>query len=177
MTIGLRTERLVGGLPSFADLEDYDRLLNHPDVARTLGGGRTRDQVTDCLVRNVAHFTQHGFGVWTLRNRQGAFVGWGGLKRIGLGGRPEVEILYALLPEYWGRGLATELSTAAVSLGLGELRLPSVIGFTLVDNARSRRVLEKSGLVYERAFEHAGVPHVLYRIRADGGVAHGDASP
>lgn len=51
--------------------------------------------------------------------------------------------------------------------GLGELRLPSVVGFTLVDNAGSRRVLEKSGLVYERAFEHAGLPHVLYRIRAD----------
>ena len=72
------------------------------------------------------------------------------------------------MPEYWGRGLATELSTPVVRLGSGQLRLPSVIGFTMADNAGSRRVLEKSGLVYERTFEHAGLPHVLYRIRADG---------
>jgi ribosomal-protein-alanine N-acetyltransferase len=169
MTIGLRTERLVGEPTSAADLEDYDRLLNHPGVARTLGGSRTRDQVADSVARSVAHFVEHGFGAWTLRDpRTGAFVGRGGLKRLHLDGRPEVEVLYALLPEYWGRGLATELSMAAVRLGLGELRLPSVIGFTLIGNAGSRRVLEKAGLTYERAFEHAGLPHVLYRIRADG---------
>lgn len=167
VTIGLRTERLVGEPTSAADLEDYDRLLSHRDVARTLGGIRTRDQVTDYVAQSVAHFAEHGFGAWTLRDgRTGVFVGRGGLKRLDLDGRPQVEILYALLPEYWGMGLATELATEAVRIGLDELRLPSLIGFALVDNAGSRRVLEKSGLVYERALERAGLPHVLYRICA-----------
>lgn len=169
MSIGLRTERLVGEATSAADLEDYARLLNHPDVARTLGGIRTREQVADSVAQSIAHFAEHGFGPWTLRHRRtGAFVGRGGLRRLEVAGRPEVEVLYALLPECWGRGLATEVSTAAVRLGLDELGLPSVIGFTLVDNAGSRRVLEKSGFGYERVFEYAGLPHVLYRIRAAG---------
>jgi ribosomal-protein-alanine N-acetyltransferase len=169
MTIGLHTERLIGEPTSAADVDDYERLLNHPDVASTLGGVRTHEQVRGSVEQNVAHFAEHGFGAWTLRDRRtGAFAGRGGLKRFDLDDEPEVEVLYALLPEFWGRGLATELSTAAVRLGLGKLRLPTVIGFTLVDNAASRRVLEKSGLLYERAFEHAGLPHVLYRVRADG---------
>jgi RimJ/RimL family protein N-acetyltransferase len=71
--------------------------------------------------QSVAHFAAHGFGAWTLRGRRpGAFVGRGGLKRLDLGGRPEVDILYALLPEYWGMGVVTGLSAAAVRLGLGQ---------------------------------------------------------
>jgi RimJ/RimL family protein N-acetyltransferase len=31
-------------------------------------------------------------------------------------------------------------------------------------NAASRAVMEKLGMTYERHVEHAGLPHVLYRL-------------
>lgn len=51
---------------------------------------------------------------------------------------------YALRPEAWGRGLATEVATALV--GIGEELGLSVWAETLAQNIASQRVLEKAGL-------------------------------
>ena len=39
-----------------------------------------------------------------------------------------------------------------------------MISFTVHGNAASRAVMEKLGMTYERDLEHAGLPHVLYRL-------------
>lgn len=163
------TSRLLGEIPTAHHLDDYERLLNDPAVSKTLGGPRSRAQVEQTLQDNIVHWTQHGFGAWVLKDREtGAFVGRGGLKRVRIAEKPETEVLYAFLPDYWGRGLATEMAAEAVRLGFDELGIADIVGFTLVDNLASRRVLEKAGLGYEGPFEHAGFPHVLYRIRSHG---------
>jgi RimJ/RimL family protein N-acetyltransferase len=81
-------------------------------------------------------------------------------------GVPEVELGYALLPEFWNRGLATELSRVSVAQGFVRLGLSDIVGFALPGNRGSRRVMEKTGLQYERDVTHAGAPHVLYRLTA-----------
>ena len=43
--------------------------------------------------------------------------------------------------------------------------LLELVAFTLPDNLGSRRVMEKSGFVYERDIVHVGLAHVLYRHR------------
>ena len=43
-----------------------------------------------------------------------------------------------------------------------------MIAITLPDNVASRRVMEKTGFVYEREIRHVGLAHVLYRRRAPG---------
>jgi [ribosomal protein S5]-alanine N-acetyltransferase len=81
-----------------------------------------------------------------------------------VGGNVEVELAYALVAEYWDRGLATEmLAVAFEHLGLTEL-----VCFTLTANRASRRVMEKVGFEYERDVVHAGQPHVLYRLTVSG---------
>jgi hypothetical protein len=72
---------------------------------------------------------------------------------------------YGLAAAFWGQGLATELARKSVWVGFETLGLSELVCFTLPTNGRSRRVMEKSGFRYERAFEHAGLPHVLYRLR------------
>ena len=59
--------------------------------------------------------------------------------------RRSVEIGYAVEQRYQGTGLATEAVTALSGWGLVELGLPEVLGIVAVDNAPSRRVLEKAG--------------------------------
>ena len=61
--------------------------------------------------------------------------------------------------------LATELGAVSVAHAFGPLGLADVVSFTLVENRASRRVMEKLGFEYEREVEHAGLPHVLYRLR------------
>jgi RimJ/RimL family protein N-acetyltransferase len=71
--------------------------------------------------------------VWEARHRpNGRFVGRGGLRRVQVGGRDEVEVAYALVPAF---------------------------------NAASRRGMEKARFRHERDIEHAGLPHVLHRLR------------
>lgn len=92
----------------------------------------------------------------------GAFVGRAGLRRIVLDGAAEIELAYALMAEFWGRGLATEIGQTL----LAEARrrgLTDIVAFTLTTNAASRRVMEKLGMRYERDIVHVGLPHALYR--------------
>jgi RimJ/RimL family protein N-acetyltransferase len=77
-----------------------------------------------------------------------------------------VELLYALMPDAWGQGLAGELARESLRVAFTELSLPDVVAFTQPHNARSRRVMERAGFQYERDVVHAGLPHVLYRLRA-----------
>ena len=61
----------------------------------------------------------------------------------------EADIGYALAPEHWGMGYATEAAFAIVSFGFRELKLHRVSSWCIADNAGSARVLEKVGLRLE----------------------------
>jgi len=75
----------------------------------------------------------------------------------------QIELGYALVPTYWGTGLATEMARALVVVAREELVLPELAAWTLTTNRASQRVLEKSGFTYEHDFEWAGEPHRYYR--------------
>ncbi len=115
----------------------------------------------------LAHWERHAFGWWMLREPEtGELVGRGGLRRLQVGGRQEIEIGYALLPGYWGRGLATEVARTSARVAFETLRCTQLVAFTTPSNHASRRVMEKAGLRYERDIVYAELPHVLYRLRA-----------
>jgi RimJ/RimL family protein N-acetyltransferase len=115
----------------------------------------------------LAHWERYGFGIWTVRDpATQRFTGRGGPHRVTIDGREEVEIGYALMPEFWGRGLATELARESVAVAFTVLALPELICFTLAGNHASRRVMEKVGFRYERDIMWAGEPHVLHRQTA-----------
>lgn len=94
-------------------------------------------------------------------------VGRGGLQCTYVATLNEVEAGCAIAPERWGQGLATELAEASIEAAFGPLGLGEIIAFSLPDNLASRRVMEKTGFVFERDIIHGGLPHVLYRRRAD----------
>jgi RimJ/RimL family protein N-acetyltransferase len=162
----LETERLVLTRPTPADGPDLIALHSDPRVMATLGGLRTREVLEDSNARLLRVWETAGYGWWVARHRpDGRFVGRGGLRPLSLEGRDEVELGYGLAAEFWGRGLATELAAASVRAGFEVLGVPELVCFTMVTNARSRRVMEKAGFRYERDGEYAGLPHVFYRLR------------
>jgi ribosomal-protein-alanine N-acetyltransferase len=75
-----------------------------------------------------------------------------------------VDVGYRFLPEYWGRGLATEACLASVSFGFEVLKLDRIIGLVLPDNVASIRVLDKVGLRSEGEFTYDGYGVLLYSI-------------
>jgi RimJ/RimL family protein N-acetyltransferase len=131
----------------------------------TLGGVRSVEETERYLQVNLAHWQRHGFGLWIIRDHDtGEHLGHGGLRHVTIAGREEeVEITYALRPRFWGRGLATNLARALVTVAHGQLAIPEIVGFTLTTNMTSRRVLEKTGFEYQGPIDHGQHAHVLYR--------------
>jgi ribosomal-protein-alanine N-acetyltransferase len=169
--ITFRTDRLIAERLRFEDLDELCRMHRDPRVMATLGGLRSAAQTQQFLRDNLRHWAQHGYGLWTFRSQaDGRFVGRGGLRHVHVGGRDEVELAYALMAAFWGRGLATEMAKALVTVAFEPLGMADIVAFTLATNLASRRVMEKVGFQFERDLAHAGLPHVLYRItRRDGG--------
>jgi [ribosomal protein S5]-alanine N-acetyltransferase len=163
MSARLRCERLRRD-----DAPELNMLLRDPRVARTTWaapGGPSESEVAAWLAGALEHWRWHHFGLWLLRDRSGGeMVGRGGLQHTELEGRDHVEIAWAIVPERWGEGLATELATAAVGVAFNALALDQLVVLTLPGNGASRRVAEKVGFRQEGEVEHSGLPHVLYRL-------------
>ena len=107
----LRTERLVATPMTDRDLEFLYRLWQDPRVAMSLGGLRSRARLEPLFRRMIGDWDRLGLGSWVVRLRpDGPRIGRVGLHPTSAGGRESVELGYALLPEYWGQGHATEIS-------------------------------------------------------------------
>ena len=121
-----------------------------------------RPEVAGLLRRDLAHWAREGWGPWTLaeRSAEGRILGRGGLARTEVAGGG-VELPWAIHPDRWNEGLATEAAQAALQIAW-RLGLARVISFTLVGNTASRRVMEKAGLRHVREFSHHELPHALY---------------
>ena len=170
----LRTARLVLTRIGTDDFADLCRMHRDPDVMATLGGVRSDELSADILQQLMAHWEEHGFGYWMVRDPEsGAFMGRGGLRRVVVGGGQEVEVGYALMKEYWGRGIATELARECARIGFEQLGREDIVAFTLPNNYKSRSVMQRVGFLYERDVIWAGMPHVLYRLPIE--IWRGDA--
>ena len=155
-------ERLTPAhLPELRRMDQDERVMAH------VGGVRGEADTLAYMERNLAHWATYGFGMWILSDRaQGDLIGRGVVRHLDVEGVDEVEVGYGFYPEYWGRGLATEIARACVEIGLTRLRLPSLVAIALTTHPASQRVMEKAGLAYEREIVYEGLPHVLFRTTA-----------
>ena len=155
----LRAERL---------LEDHYELIHrmHQDerVMAHIGGLRSTEQTTEYMKHNLAHWAEHGHGIWILRERAtGCFAGRGGLRNITLEGKDEVEVAYGLMPEFWNKGLTTEFVRAVVRIGFSDMGFSSLACVTQRDNMASLRVLKKTDFHFESDVVYKDAPHLLFR--------------
>lgn len=59
------------------------------------------------------------------------------------------ELGYVLHPDFWRKGIMTEAAKAVIVFGFSELQLDAIRVFHKVNNARSRRVVQKCGFRYD----------------------------
>ena len=98
-------------LPLVAAMHADDRLM------ATMGGTRDLAASRLYLLRNLAHWSEQGYGMYVLsEGEDGAPMGRAGLKRSVA--RDGVEVAYAFLPRGWGKGYATEIAQALLGAGL-----------------------------------------------------------
>ena len=148
----LETDRLQLRMLSVDDAEFILRLLNEPSFIQNIGdrGVRTIDDARAYILKGpIASYEKFGFGLWMVETRSAAApIGICGLlKRDVL---EDVDIGYALLPEFWSQGYALESASAVMSYASAKLGLKRIVAVTNPDNKSSIRLLEKMGFKYER---------------------------
>jgi RimJ/RimL family protein N-acetyltransferase len=113
---------------------------------RHLGRPRlSRAETLTALRRYERHWEQHGFGLLAVEDRRtGRLIGRSGVQ-YHASWPADPEVGWALDPEHWGRGLATEAGAACVRWSFDELGHTRVVSICTEENVASRRVMEKLG--------------------------------
>lgn len=139
------------------DIDVLHQMYSDADVARYVGGTKTREQTQEMLDQRIlAYYDAHpGLGVWmTLERASGACVGMHLLNNIQ--GETHIQLGYVLFKEHWGRGYATEMGVALLRYGFAAAGLEQIVAITDLANTDSQRVLLKAGMQRrgERSFPH-----------------------
>lgn len=149
----IRTERLDLRELGLDDADFMLELLNDADFVRNIGdrGVRTLDDARQYIAAaSMPSYRQNGFGFWCVLHREsGRRTGICGLAR-----REEldaVDIGYAFLPAWRGKGLALEASMAVMDEARERFCLRRILAITSMDNPASARLLERIGLSFERS--------------------------
>jgi len=157
------TARLTAERLGDHHLADLIALHLDADVSRYLGGVRSPEITQAYLATNMGHWEQHGFGLWVLRTRDGAFAGRAGLRHVFVDDVDAVEVAYTFRRAAWGRGFATEITETLIRIGFDTLGLSSLIGVVVIGNTPSCRVLEKAGFTEKGEVYFHDQRCVLYR--------------
>jgi RimJ/RimL family protein N-acetyltransferase len=148
----LETDRLLLRRLASADAAFILELVNEPSWLQFIGdkGVRTIADARDYILQGpIAMYNRFGFGLYlTELKENGDPMGICGLiKRESL---QDVDIGFAFLPKYWGKGYAYESAAAVMAHGKTALGLKRIVAITSPENYRSIRVLEKIGLRFEQ---------------------------
>ena len=160
-TLRLRGERLA-----LRHAEIWRAMGADAALMATLGGVWSPAQARAKLEWNLRQWEENGHGQWLFLLREGeTLVGRGGIRKMMVNQRDEIELGYSVTPALWGQGYATEMSTKALEIAFTTFHYPSVVSFTRIDNGRSERVMQKLEFQFEATIVHAGEQHLLYRHR------------
>ncbi|MBO6940962.1 MAG: GNAT family N-acetyltransferase [Deltaproteobacteria bacterium] len=143
------TDRLVLRAMVPADAEAFHRLNSHPEVMLYTGEPPMPSvEAAREAIERYPDWEDPGYGRWACLLRDAgpdaALIGFCGLKLLPETG--EVDLGYRFLPEYWGRGLATEAGRASLEYGFTTLALHEIVALVLPENEASIRVLTKLGM-------------------------------
>ena len=144
-------------------------LLNSPGWLRFIGDRtpRSLDDAEKYIAdRLVSSYQKFGFGFYVVTPKDSSIpVGMCGLvKRDTL---DDVDIGFAFLPEYFGKGYALESASAVLKLGVERFHLKRIVAITNLDNTSSMKLLEKIGLTFEKVIKFGDGELNLFAINVN----------
>lgn len=157
-----------------SDLDDLYRMNANPTVMEFFPSTQSREHCQAFIKRMQQQFAQNGhcyFAVEELDTQN--FIGFIGLAKQTYEAdfTPCVDIGWRLLPEFWGKGYASEGGKRCLKFAFEELELETVVSVASIINVRSIAVMQRIGMTYQYDFEHSLLPHderlrncVLYQI-------------
>ena len=150
----------------FEGLQAMNRL---PEVMRFISGQPETPEQTRTMIELVkGRWAQYGFSWWAFIEREtDRLVGAGCIQYLGRDPANPHEIGWRLVPDRWGRGLATEAARAMAGWAFDALNAPLLCAVCLPENEDSAKVMRRLGLRYRGLEEWYGRPHAVYEVTRD----------
>ncbi len=160
----LSSVRLTYTLLTPADFARYEQLVMNEAVMKYITGkalnheeAKQRFQVAMYATRAFA-----GAGFFIAKSRHdGIFVGI--VKLVGFE-KDKAEVGYMLLPEYWGKGYASEMLETMILLARQQQHANELIGIVDPENPASIRVLTKFGFRQYETGQIDGLPATYFSL-------------
>jgi RimJ/RimL family protein N-acetyltransferase len=133
------------------DAEGLFLLDSNPEVMKYVGGvvSTEIEQSRQMIEFIQKQYKENGVGrLAVIEKSSNILIGWSGLKYLTkeINGMKNVyELGYRFLPEYWGKGYATETAIAALNYAFNEIKTDVVYAMAVTENAGSNHVLRKLG--------------------------------
>ncbi len=148
----IETKRLILSEFSLDDAPFILEMLNDPVWLEFIGdrGVKNLEDAQDYIVNKLKKgFDEQGFGMLLVKLKDSEIpIGTCGLlKRDYL---DDLDIGFAFLPTFRGKGYATEAAAATIEWGREKLDMKRVLAFTDANNAASITLIKKLGMEFER---------------------------
>jgi len=146
------TERLIISKFTIEDAPFFLELVNTPHWLKYIGDRNIKTvlQAEQRIISgHIKSYETHGFGFYKLNLKENTKpIGTCGfIKRDSL---EHVDVGFAFLPEYEGKGYGFESSKAILKLAKERFKLETILAITLPANKPSINLLEKLGLSFQK---------------------------
>ena len=164
----INTERLILRKFTLSDAPFMLELLNTPDWLRFIGDRNihTVEEAEQYLLNGyMKSYETHGFGFYAviLEETQELIGMCGLIKRDTL---EDVDIGFAFLPQFMGKGYGFEAASATLHYAQNILELKKIIAIVDPENEVSIALIKKIGLRFERMIQlsHKDIELMLFSI-------------
>jgi ribosomal-protein-alanine N-acetyltransferase len=165
----LETKRLFIRSVKSEDVTTLARLWTNPDVTRFMGGPRNYEEVYGQLMEDAHLVPPPEFALWVVIEKvTGDIVGHCGILDKDIDNTKEFELVYVIDKPFWGKGYATEVTSAIQKFAFHDLGLKRIVSLIDPFNPDSERVAVKVGLKYEKdTVRPGGKTMRLYSLKRD----------
>lgn len=144
---------------TLADAEAVLAFSSNEQVTRYTGDAGLMTSLEDArqVISNIwlKEYKQYGYGRWAVVDKSNdRVIGFCGLKFLPNVGMPDIG--YRFLPEYWGKGLATETAQACIKFCKEQLAVTTFFADVMEENTASVNVIKKLGLTFTKYVQEGG---------------------
>jgi RimJ/RimL family protein N-acetyltransferase len=148
----LLTRRMLLRPFAMEDVDALHALWNAPEVRRFLWDDVviSRDVACEIVASHFSTVERHAIGYWALHQKareDASIAGFCGFRLMD--GGPEIELMYGLRGQYWGKGWATEACFAALEYLWRSTAYQQVYARADPPNEKSIRVMLRLGMTYK----------------------------
>ena len=113
----------------------------------------------------LKRYRENRYGLLALVDQETQqLVGMSGLLTQEVNGQAELEIGYHVLPQYWGKGFATEAAQFFKAYAIKHALSNSIVSIIHEANFRSQKVAEKNGMQQGPKIQFHNQPVYIYRV-------------